>query len=101
MVTNKCIVLGCSECCRLGQVIRLTPDEIEKYPEYNRRTKAIGPDVFQYLAVDESGDCIYLEHGRCSIYEGRPALCRALKPGSLACTGIREAARKTVLNGDQ
>lgn len=82
----------CSECCRHGQVIVLIDKEITAYPKSDRRRVRIGKFRIPALALAKSGNCIYLENGRCSIYETRPRVCRALDPGSWACNDIKRKA---------
>jgi len=96
---------GCCECCRHGQVIMLLPNEIAAYPKSDRRRVRIKKIRIPALSLAKSGDCIYLDNSRCSIYERRPRVCRALDPGSWACNDIRQKASqkqaRILLMGDK
>ena len=70
---------GCTECCSSNQGLVLHPekgDEVESYQFRILGQRDNGNLVF-VLAADDSGRCVYLGLGRCTIYDRRPHLCRS------------------------
>lgn len=66
---------GCTACCRNFEMIRLDErDDID--PE--DMVGAIMQDGSRWVVLkhQENGDCIYLQDGKCSVYEKRPLVCR-------------------------
>ena len=45
------------------------PEEADNYETYIE-------NGYTFLAKTENDDCLYVESGRCSIYETRPRVCR-------------------------
>ncbi len=70
---------GCTACCR-NIIIMLLPDEgddVEKYehePVIDPRTGEVAGYI---IPQKPNGECHYLGDGSCTIYEHRPAVCRA------------------------
>lgn len=89
----------CSACCR-KQVIYLRQSEIRAFPKSERRKITVGPMKFQALRLCDDGVCIYLQEGRCAVYDDRPHICRVLEPGSWACNKIRAAAGLPKIGGE-
>ena len=68
---------GCTLCCK-GDAIFLHPLEGDDPSKY-QTVEAYNPiSKTNALMLDHkpNGDCIYLEGGGCSIYNGRPLICR-------------------------
>ena len=64
---------GCTACCR-GRLLRpLEPKKGDVVAEYKH---LLAGGKVPVLAWSESGDCIYLGPGGCTIYKRRPSLCR-------------------------
>lgn len=61
-------------CCKWGGnpnlAVRLELDEVNQYSHFALKA---GED---YRLKMHMGRCIYLKHGKCSIYERRPKACR-------------------------
>ena len=63
---------SCTACCR-NQLVALLP-------EYGDVLDSLQHHMLNGIPVldeKENGDCIYLKDGACSIWERRPAMCRA------------------------
>jgi len=85
---------GCARCCRGAfgdNTVTIFPDEIRKImaatgldwldivePEEEGDEDEYGNrHAFEWaLRKKPDGDCIFLENGRCTIYESRPCICR-------------------------
>ena len=65
---------GCTACCR-GQVVALFPEHGDDLKVLSRHV-GLGSGVL-VLEETDGGDCIYLKDGGCSVWEHRPAMCRA------------------------
>lgn len=72
-------------CCRLTVV--LMPDDA--IPLHLTEVTAKGLAI---MARDEDGWCVAIDQARmcCSIYDSRPAICRAFSMGGPYCRDIRE-----------
>jgi hypothetical protein len=69
---------ACTECCRSGQALLLSPGHGDDVAQY-RTSVAAHPDTGKpvyMLATKDSGECTYLGDSGCTIYERRPLLCR-------------------------
>lgn len=64
---------GCSQCCQGPQRILTLDPETEDLSAYETYTDEHGRTL---LAGRVDGTCIYLQGGKCSIYERRPLACR-------------------------
>jgi Fe-S-cluster containining protein len=81
---------GCARCCtrQSNDHVFLLEEDVDRLREIAPDALAPAPDpeiadregrlyVSGYaLAVTGSGDCVFLEHGRCRRYVDRPAICR-------------------------
>jgi Fe-S-cluster containining protein len=75
--------VGCDGCCyqqftvfpfeayHLAQAVRTLAPEVRQ-----RLLERLRPVPNPWRQVDESQPCVLLEHGRCSVYDGRPLICR-------------------------
>lgn len=66
---------GCSACCRAQMVFMTEGDDAALYdvgPAINPLTGEEGLALMQ----KPNGECVYLDQGRCSIYERAPLVCR-------------------------
>lgn len=61
----------CVACCQSETMVALTPEEIHS----GKYQKVMFGDV-AHLPHKDNGDCVYLDNGKCSIYQDRPAVCR-------------------------
>ncbi len=69
----------CTECCKANPGIVLHPelgDDPAQYQCVQLMRDGIGEPV-TLVATNENHDCVYLGPRGCTIYERRPALCRA------------------------
>lgn len=79
---------SCNACCRTPSMpVDLKPNEIGKYQASPHPTAQGG------YAVDrsEDGSCIYLQNGKCSIYESRPLACRVFDCRIFSVCGVMPA----------
>jgi len=91
---------NCSDCggrcCRGDLIIDLKPWEVPRFTvipglvRYRNdgplgRTATLTP-----IHPDGRSQCLFLEKGRCGIYEERPLTCRCFVVGSKACRTARE-----------
>jgi Fe-S-cluster containining protein len=67
-------------CCQ-GDAIRLEPEDVPG--DYETEPHPSIPGALM-LAHKANGDCVYLEHYRCSIHDRAPSLCRTADCRSLA-----------------
>lgn len=104
---------GCAKCCRGAfgdNTVTVFPDEIRKImaatgldwldvvePEEDGDEDEYGNrQAFEWaLRKKPDGDCIFLENGRCTIYDSRPFICRTYpfyleegRPGHGECDGL-------------
>lgn len=89
-IDAPCTVLyfcqGCSNCCKGRGDVVLMDEDIDKLADFMEMERQDFIDSFcrlrQYrngLSIREStqtGDCIFLEAGKCCVYEARPEQCR-------------------------
>jgi Fe-S-cluster containining protein len=90
---------ACAACCRDASDGRIPVDaaDIERLKRASREdvVAALVPGHFGLsgMPADASGQCLFLGLADrpldCSIYEHRPASCRALAPGSPQCLAYR------------
>lgn len=82
---------GCTACCRSGQFIHVGPDELDalaNIPDELLFPAPGAPPGHRLMGYDENGHCPMLVDDRCSIYEHRPATCRAFDCRVFAATGV-------------
>ena len=76
----------CKGMCCMGTVDVYSSDEIF----YDETLVVEDPDQkYDRLMRMVDGHCIALKDGKCTIYEKRPAVCRAFQVGSNCCINIR------------
>lgn len=67
---------GCSLCCR--SLVLLLGDEGDDVQSYDHRIVELpGVGSAPVLRQRPNGECVYLEDGKCSIWERAPKVCRA------------------------
>ena len=69
----------CNACCRTRHHIHVRPEERRALARLPRRHLFPAPDLPPgnlVLGYDAAGHCPMLVHGRCTIYEDRPIVCR-------------------------
>ena len=86
---------GCTACCR-GQVVALFPEHGDNLKVLSRHVDLGGAII---LEETESGDCIYLQDGGCSVWEHRPAMCRAFDCRKHFQSFTRPERRRMVKDG--
>ena len=86
---------GCTACCR-NQVVVLFPEHGDDLTILSRHIDLGGAVI---LMDAENGDCIYLENGKCSVYEHRPAMCRAFDCRDMFRSLSRAQRRRMVRDG--
>lgn len=65
---------GCRACCQRNELIPLQPQDGDDVAAYAHRQEVKG---HWFLTHQDNGDCAYLGPTGCTIYERRPAVCRA------------------------
>ena len=74
----------CQQCngkCCVGEIEVLPSDVVSDNKIYSREGK---------MRVKEDGSCVALLDGVCTIYDKRPAICRAFKVNSECCKAFFE-----------
>lgn len=66
----------CTACCRGRTEVHILTDHGDRIEDYDRLQVHL-PTGRMMLSFKDNGDCAYLEDGKCSIYDKRPAVCRA------------------------
>lgn len=82
---------GCTACCRSGQFVAVGPNErdaLARIPSDLLFPAPRRPEGHRVLALTADGHCPMLVDGHCSIYEHRPAACRAYDCRIFAATGV-------------
>ena len=80
---------GCGACCRQPGYVYLLQGEAEALAQYLCHDIYFFTDTYcellnrQHLVLRKHSDeaCVFLEEGKCSVYEARPAQCRAFPLG--------------------
>ncbi len=80
---------GCTLCCT-GDAVRLEPEDMSK--GYQTEPHPYVPGALM-IAHMESGECVYLGTGGCTIHDRAPALCRAADCRSIAVRYDFESAK--------
>lgn len=86
---------GCAACCRDTVIV----DEAFGDDPTQYDTVPVDDGTFRALRRRPDGACTYLADGRCTIYERRPALCRAFDCRGLVRSRSRRAIRQGIRDG--
>lgn len=86
---------GCTACCR-GEIVMLFPEHGDN-PKVLAQHFDLGGKLI--LEQTDSGDCVYLKDGGCSVWEDRPAMCRAFDCRRHYQSFTRSERRRMVKSG--
>jgi len=73
--TSPCIRHGCHACC-LGTEMTLTEADVMRLEARGHTAFTHELDTGDLALVNVDGHCVFLCHGRCSVYPDRPQGCR-------------------------
>ena len=79
---TKCDQCGGKCCCDLIDVY--PTDDLWNKPEFLKDAPE-GLSFKKAIKTNESGMCMFLESGKCTIYDTRPQVCRRFKVDSECC----------------
>lgn len=105
MTTTEIVNCGsCTACCRKELVALIEGDNLADYPEAEEASTHVKafladalPEAIGWMIPHGSdGACVYVKHGRCSIYEKRPQMCRAF-----SCVGWVERIMATTTRAER
>jgi Fe-S-cluster containining protein len=64
------VEVGSADLARIGAFLKLRPAEVERM--YTERCR----DRAELLLAQTAGECVFLDHSECLIYDARPPACR-------------------------
>jgi uncharacterized protein len=92
----------CTACCTSSYFVHIRPDEVRSRVHIDKRFLFPAPGLPEghfVLGYDKQGVCPMFAHGKCSIYEDRPATCRNFDCRVYSAVGIMAGGKdKTRVN---
>jgi Fe-S-cluster containining protein len=80
------ICKSCGGRCCVGIIEVQSADELFK--DGLLTVSSLAGDGSRVMKTNETGRCVALQDGRCSIYDRRPQICKDFKTGSECCSSF-------------
>jgi hypothetical protein len=81
----------CTACCRFDLNEAKKGDDLSLFVEQGVQNR-----VRWVLPRQENGDCAYLEHAACTVYQRRPSMCRIFDCRDYVATGVMPGSTSKV-----